>query len=321
MFTTITDKNHYIKSANVEQLAISYDGKIERELFGHKVMLENNPWMWHLHLKLTDACNASCSFCVEQNSRCSENAKRFLHSVDRMLSEMEIQGILFSVSVTGGEPLLFKQFDDLCGILSRHDIKFLTMNTNGKYLCNHLSTIDGLFDFVNISRHSIDDRRNNEIFCDSMPTIADLKVLKSKLQHTKMRIQCVMCDMDSTSDMVEFINAFRFADDLSFRKLMKLSNKHGVSYDDKEALYFEALDYAYDNFEFVEQTVQDYYIYEIWNDSGTPVLFSYSNMKMLYEVEETESESVCREFIIHPNGIVSGSWDYNNKVIFTPSEV
>ena len=315
MFTTITNKENYIKSADVESLPISYENKIEKELFGHKVLLENNPWMWHLHLKLTDACNASCAFCVEQNSVCKENANRFVDSVDKMLTEMEREDILFSVSVTGGEPLLFTQFERLCDVLSSHDIKFLTMNTNGKYLSENIDAIDGLFDFVNISRHSIDDGRNNEIFRDEMPTLEELRELKSKFKKTKMRIQCVMCDMENTSDMMNFINAFSFADDLSFRKLMKLSEKHGVAYDDKEELYQSALKYAYDNFEFVEQTVQDYYIYEIWKYNGTQILFSYSNMKMLYDVEAKESDSVCREFIIHPNGIVSGSWDYTSKVL------
>lgn len=315
MFTTITNKANYIKSADVERLPISYEDKIERELFGHKVLLENNPWMWHLHLKVTDACNASCAFCVEQNSVCHENAKKFVDSVDKMLTEMERENILFSVSVTGGEPLLFKQFEQLCDVLSKHNIQFLTMNTNGKYLSRHLDIIDGLFDFVNISRHSIDDKRNDQIFCDKMPTIAELKELKSQLKKTKMRIQCVMCDMKDAAGMMDFIKAFSFADDLSFRKLMKLSEKHGVTYDDKEELYQSALQFAYDNFEFVEQTIQDYYIYEIWKYNGTPILFSYSNMKMLYDVEEKEPESICREFIIHPNGVVSGSWDYNSKVL------
>lgn len=316
MFTTIINKENYIRSADVEKLPISYEDKIEKELFGHKVLLENNPWMWHLHLKLTDACNARCAFCVEQNSVCHENANRFVEHVDKMLTEMEKANILFSVSVTGGEPLLFRKFEHLCDVLSKHNIQFLTMNTNGKYLNEHLSIIDGLFDFVNISRQSIDDKRNNEIFCDEMPTVTELRELKSQLKKTKMRIQCVMCDMKDTTDMMNFIKTFSFADDLSFRKLMKLSEKHGVTYDDKEELYQRALQFAYENFEFIEQTVQDYYIYEIWKYNGTQILFSYSNMKMLYEVESKEPENICREFIIHPNGIVSGSWDYTSKILY-----
>ena len=316
MFKTITDKKDYIKSIGVENLKINYDNKKEVNLFGNKILVEKNEWLWHLHLKLTNRCNAKCYFCVEQNSKCEENADLYLKHVDMMLSEMEKEGILFSVSVTGGEPLLFSKFDELCDILRKHDIKFLTMNTNGKYLKSKLHIIDGLFDFIDISRHDINDLENSNIFnCKDMPTIEDLKEIKSKLTKTKMRIQCVMCNMKTINDVIEFINIFSFADDLSFRKLMKLSDKHGVSYNEHEELYYSMLKYAYDNFDLKEQTIQDYYVYEIWNNGKTDITFSYSNMKMLYEVESKENKSVCREFIIHPNGIISGSWDFTNKVI------
>ena len=33
------------------------------------------------------------------------------------------------------------------------------------------------------------------------------------------------------------------------------------------------------------------------------------------EIEKTEDNSVCREFIIHPDGTISGSWNKNMKVI------
>lgn len=36
---------------------------------------------------------------------------------------------------------------------------------------------------------------------------------------------------------------------------------------------------------------------------------------VLSEVEKTEDDHVCREFIIHPNGTISGSWNKNMKVI------
>ena len=38
-------------------------------------------------------------------------------------------------------------------------------------------------------------------------------------------------------------------------------------------------------------------------------------MKMLSEIEKDENDLVCREFIIHPNGTISGSWNKNMKVI------
>lgn len=181
MFVQHTKIEDYIHSCDVEKLPITYDDKMEVNLFGNKILVEKNEWLWHLHLKLTDACNARCFFCVEQNSKCQENAEYFISQVDSMLSEMEQAGILYSVSVTGGEPLLFKKFDELCEVLGKHNIKFLTMNTNAKYLNKHIDKIDGLFDFVDISRHAISDQRNNEIFGCVMPTLNELKSIKKTI--------------------------------------------------------------------------------------------------------------------------------------------
>lgn len=315
MFIKHKNINKYIHGCDVEKLPIIYDDKMEVNLFGHKILVEKNEWLWHLHLKLTDVCNAKCFFCVEQNSKCNENAKRYLQTVDQMLYEMERAGILYSVSVTGGEPLLFKRFDELCGILERHDIKFLTMNTNGKYLDKHIEKIDGLFDFVDISRHAISDQQNNEIFGADMITLDELKALKKRFRYTKMRLQCVLCDVNTIDDVLKLIDAYSFADDISFRKLMKLSEQTGIRYDDKEDLYNQILEYAFNHFELVEQTVQDYYVYEIWKYNDIFITFSYSNMKMLNKVEKEEDDAVCREFIIHPDGTISGSWNKEMKVI------
>jgi molybdenum cofactor biosynthesis enzyme MoaA len=232
-----------------------------------------------------------------------------------MLSEMEREGILYSVALTGGEPLLFKEFSSLCEVLRKHDIKFLTMNTNGTYLKDHLQEIDGLFDFIDISRHSISDKNNSDIFSAEVPTIEELKYIKNSLKKTKVRIQCVMYEIKSIENLLNFVDVFKFADDISFRRLMELPEKYGVKYNTDDELYFQILEYAYNHFKFVEQTIQDYYVYEIWNYNGLNITFSYSNMNMLSNLENIEDNRVCREFIIHPNGIISGSWDFNNKVI------
>lgn len=315
MFKTINSIDEYLHSADVEKLPITYEDKLHVNLFGHEVLVEKNEWLWHLHLKLTNACNAKCKFCVEQNSKCSENAKYYIEQVDKMLTEMEREGILYSVSLTGGEPLLFNGFSALCDILRKHDIKFLTMNTNGTYLKSHIDEIDSLFDFIDISRHSISDARNNKIFGTEVPTIEELKDIKNSLKSTKIRIQCVMCDVNSIDGLLEFVDTFRFADDISFRRLMKLPEKYGVTYETEDDLYNQILEYAFNNFKLIEQTIQDYYVYEIWDYNGIYITFSYSNMNMLSNVENIEDERICREFIIHPNGIISGSWDFNNKVL------
>ena len=153
--------------------------------------------------------------------------------------------------------------------------------------------------------------------------LAKLAIMQKELKKYKdleeqgllVRLQCVLCDANTIEDVLNTIDAYSFADDLSFRKLMKLSEKSGIKYDEKEELYNKILEYAYNHFEFIEQTIQDYYVYEIWKYKDILITFSYSNMKMLSEIEKTEDNSVCREFIIHPDGTISGSWNKNMKVI------
>lgn len=317
MIKKITDKNNYIHKCDVENFDIRedyYDKKVN--LFGHEVNVNEDPWLWHLHLKCTDRCNAKCKFCVEQGCVINENADDFLKSVDKMLNELAKNDILYSVSVTGGEPLVFSKFKELVKILKSYPIQFLTMNTNGLYVPRYIEDIDNTFDFIDISRHAIDDEDNNNIFRNKMLTLDELKELKQNLTTTKMRIQCVMDKVRTISDMNRFIETFSFADDLSFRRLMKLPEEYGVSYDNYEDNYDKILEYAYNNFDFVEQMIQDYYVYEIWNKNGTDITFSYSNMDMLRKEEHIENENIFREFIVHPDGLVSGSWKKDNKILY-----
>lgn len=315
MKKTITEKHNYIKYCDVEKLPVNYQGCSNYNVFGKNIKLYTDPWMHHLHLKVTDICNANCSFCVEKNCKKRENSKHFLENLDKTLSELKRAGLLYSVSVTGGEPTLFKNFDTLCEILSRHKIPFLTMNTNGFWLEKHISKIDGLFDFVNISRHSTDDEKNNLIFNTSVLSVTELKTLKQKFSKTKMRIQCVMSEVLTVEDMNNFISVYSFADDISFRRLMEVGEEYDLDYSIQKDDYIKCLDYAFNNWAFKEQTIQDYYVYEIYNTGEKDVTFSYSNMSLLRKIEKKEDENFFREFILHPDGTLSGSWGKDNKIL------
>ena len=234
-----------------------------------------------------------------------------------MLSEMEKKKCLFSVSVTGGEPTLFPDFDRICSILESHDISFLTINTNGYGLKRHRERIDGLFDWVNISRHSADDGENDRIFRTHVHSIAELREIRNGYKKTKFRIQCVIGNAVHTpDDVLDFMEAYRdVADDFSFRRLMRTGEEFGLDYTVNSDEYFRLLDYAYENWTFREQAIQDYYVYEIWNDGKSDITFSYSDMKLVRDTEGTEDDSIFREFICHPDGTISGSWRKDCKII------
>lgn len=318
MNITITDRDKYIKHCDVKQYLNADTDKIERYLFGHKVILGNNQWLWHVHIKFCERCNARCAFCIEQHSHRQELPKKVISNADIFLRAMRGQGILYSVSVTGGEPTLMPEFADLCVMLKAHDIKFLTMNTNGSLLHKVRPFVDGLFDFVDISRHSIDDAQNSSIFKTiTVPTLDELKQLKQSFTRTKMRMQCVMQSGMTVEQFLKMLEAYSFADNVSFRRLMNPFDWFTAYNDTFDDQYFQILDWVAENGEFIEQTIQDYYVYEIWNVNGVNVTFSYSDMKSLDALEKVEDEANIREFIIHPDGIVAGSWLPDRKIILT----
>ena len=316
MFKTIVDKEQYIPMCEVSKLPVLYNDRFDVKLFDKTISLNTDPWLWHFHIKITDMCNAKCNFCVEQNCQREENPEKALNNIDKMLNEMQKNKCLYSVSVTGGEPTITPFFKQLCDILSKYNIGFLTMNTNGYGLDKYSKEIDGLFDFVNISRHSSINSENDAIFKTKVYTIEELKNIKKKYKNTKFRIQCVIGNKIKTiQDIFNFIQAYDFADDFSFRRLMQVNEEFHLNYTVDNDEYFNILNYAFNNWIFKEQTIQDYYVYEIYNYNHKDITFSYSDMKMVREVEKEENDNIFREFICHPNGTISGSWKKDCKII------
>ena len=122
---------------------------------------------------------------------------------------------------------------------------------------------------------------------------------------------------DKTKDIYDFMNTYNFANDFSFRRLMQVNDEFGLDYVVNNDEYFNILNHAFTNWNFKEQTIQDYYVYEIYNYNGKDVTFSYSDMKMVREIEKTEDDKVFREFICHPTGTISGSWKKDCKILLS----
>ena len=76
--------------------------------------------------------------------------------------------------------------------------------------------------------------------------------------------------------------------------------------------------YLFDNADLVEQVLKDYYVYETWQLNGALITLSHSNMGLLRDMEESEPDNILREIIVHPDGLISGSWYRNKKIIFSP---
>ena len=178
------------------------------------------------------------------------------------------------------------------------------MNTHGRGIkkMEHAPT------WINISKHGMYD---TGIF--KLPSIHD-DVIQEIREDTgsKIRLQGLLLPnhLDSVNELLNFIELYKdVVDDFGFRQLIKSDDNYkGVS-----LLPFRA--YLYENAEFVEQVIQDYYVYETWILDGTPMTLSMSDMQMLLANEQVEDTRNLREVIVHPDGMVTGDWSRKTKIL------
>lgn len=115
--------------------------------------------------ELTPDCNAFCPFCLRPpTDRLQKTVKLTLSQVQRALDELWDLGGFF-VGLTGGEPLLHPQFDDIVAYARRLGFA-VSVTTNGFLLDSERIaklTDLGLYNFV-ISLHSVRDETYQKMF-------------------------------------------------------------------------------------------------------------------------------------------------------------
>ena len=301
MIKIIKNKSDYIHDVVLD--ASHIDKLQEVILFGKKYFMYDDFWMHHVHLKVSDMCNAKCEFCIEKHSNIKENKEHFIKNLKMLLEEMNNQKILNTVSITGGEPGIYKNIQTIIELLQSYGA-FININTNGRVV--NYKNFSG---WINISKHNFDD---SNIFKLRNLEEEDIKNIKVKNPESKIRFQCVFCKdgLTSVEQIKMFIKKYStMVNDFSFRSLMKTNES------DFSPLFFEFRDFLFDNAEFVEQVIQDYYVYETYKLFDKSVTISYSNMKFLTEVEQTEPSNMLREIIVHPDGWITGDWSRKTKII------
>ena len=305
MIKTITDISEYKLFPVLETQVESYDTPLI--LFGKEWRIQDDYWMKHVHVKVTDTCNAKCPFCIEQGSHIKTDWERLCANLDALLKQMQEQGHLTTVSITGGEPTLFPEHvSRVIHIIKNRGAHFVSMNTNA----TNLFPAMGELDFIDISRHV----PGFDYTCN-IGVLDFGHVLKFKAEHpnTKVRIQCVLHKdgIKSIHEFKEFVKYYSaVAEDISIRRLISVDNH--IPSDD---LFTQIKQYMFDNAELVEQVLKDYYVYDTWRFMGTEITFSHSNMKLLKEMEQVEPDNILREIVVHPDGFISGSWYRNKKII------
>lgn len=105
-------------------------------------------------------CNADCDFCVDSHTRkASKNyIKNLIEVLDTLPKEFR------TCSITGGEPTLSKNLLSILALVRDRGFDRVVLTTNGARLLDVAPTLGGLINHLNISRHSVVDEENENVF-------------------------------------------------------------------------------------------------------------------------------------------------------------
>lgn len=173
-----------------------------------------------LDVKITNQCNAACSFCIERGgySPCAASVEAMIHSA---VSHSDYRIVL----ILGGEPLMYPHLETyLKGIRPHKDHIYIT--TNGSLLTEEMAAMLAEYlDGVNISIHHYTEVMNNAVYKTACVPFDRLKraIRVLNMAHVPVRFNSnlVAGYLDTREDvdkMIEFA-ANMGADEIRFSEL------------------------------------------------------------------------------------------------------
>ncbi len=116
----------------------------------------------YLRFSLTDRCNLRCSYCMPSHPVFMPNKKLMTAKEISILTSVFVSLGINKIRLTGGEPLLRKDFDSIVEMISYNNVS-LHLTTNAYFLDKHINTLHKHFSSINISLDSLRKERFIEI--------------------------------------------------------------------------------------------------------------------------------------------------------------
>ena len=318
------NKDNELDLLNEEWAYYTQNNQYPVSLFGHPLVNINKNI--NLQAVLGYNCNHDCPFCVEKDLKtrvgCSDEL--YAQTLNEIVGQYHTQGIFPSVSITGGEPLLYlRRLRLVVKVLNDLGVRRFNINTNGSFLARRLDLVQEMrVPSFNISRHShIPGERATLTGFRKEISDEDLFHVQSVFKNICC-LQAVMCKEGLNS--LEAIKAYM---DHYMAMGFRQFSFRGLSALDETKIYESEINYSQNNwvdifdvidnvakdpdFEFVQQKIGDHYLYEIWRYKGCTLRFTYSNLNLLrtYELEEKRmGKRFSRATILYPNSRVTSGW-------------
>jgi MoaA/NifB/PqqE/SkfB family radical SAM enzyme len=226
------------------------------------------------------------------------------------------------VKITGGEPLL-RNLWPILNIANRSDVEFVGLGTNGTIRLPEYFNMLHIPTNVYSSIHTLD-----ELSGKGKLTLNDFRRDVDN-PHIKFRLSCnlIRGQIDSVESVTEYLEScHRDIDFVCFRELNSISldessiyGRFVYDYVDYREKYFVSIgkilsclnsDWEYikeDNFGFISNI---YYEYK----NRIMVMFRILDEQIMLEIADKELH-IINEVVIHPDGLITGCWDRDRKVI------
>lgn len=256
---------------------------------------------------LPTTCDAECPFCSwnssNQNLVTREEHFKYVRLLDIIL--MKLPKRITSITISGGEPGLFKALPELMEVLSKHktiNIKKIVYTTNGKNL-GYLSSknwFTDVIDFINLSRHSDSQTQNDKIMKIQSIDWKEIKKCSTLLSYSgiPLNINCVLSKKNNVFYDFDFIENFIKVCKENYVSSIVFRNDYddGFKKHDLEVM----LNDRYKLKGLGECPVCRKAEYII---NGFPIYFTSS----LFEPVETFGTNIY-ELIMQPNGVLTADW-------------
>lgn len=176
----------------------------------------------YLRISLTDACNMRCTYCMPLNSYHGTKSNKLMSAQEIYdLAQIFVENGVTKIRLTGGEPLLRKDFHEIVTQLSKLPVN-IGLTTNGLLLDKHINTLESYgVKNINISLDSL----NAEEFKQITHTGQLEKIIKNidalLAKQFQVKINLVMIKNVNEHAIIDFINwTEKYALDVRFIEFM-----------------------------------------------------------------------------------------------------
>ncbi|MEK7431909.1 MAG: GTP 3',8-cyclase MoaA [Cyanobacteriota bacterium] len=200
----------------------------------------------HIHklrVQLTDACNFRCFYCMPTNVKFKKHSElltpneifNICHTLVKYFGVNELR-------LTGGEPTIRGEFDEIVTSLAKLNLKKFGLTTNGFILKNKLNILkENNCNYINVSLDSLQEDNFNKITKSSYFKPVFESILLAKEKDFKIKINVVAMKGVNDHELLDFINfSAKYDIEVRFLELMKIgeanSNNNSLFISAKEII-------------------------------------------------------------------------------------